>query len=59
MIGRMSIFAKLKGLVGGNKGKVKGGIDKAADLAGSKLGADKAAKIDGVADKAKSAVDKL
>ncbi len=51
---------KAKGLIGKNADKVRGGIDKAADMAGKKLGhkVDKE-KIDGYADKAKDAVDKL
>lgn len=51
---------KAKGLLGKNAEKVKGGIDKAADVAGKKLGhkIDKG-KIDSYAEKAKGAVGKL
>ena len=56
----MGLFDKAKGLVGKNSGQVKGGIDKAADLAddqiGDKVGED---KIDMAAEHAKDAVDKL
>ncbi len=51
---------KAKGLLGKKADKVRGGIDKAADVASKKLGhkVDKE-KIDGYAEKAKGAVDKL
>lgn len=55
----MGLLDKLKGLLGGNKDKVKAGIDKASDVIESKVGADKAAKVDMAADKAKDAIDKL
>lgn len=51
---------KAKGLLGKNAEKVRGGIDKAADMAGKKFGhkVDQE-QIDGYAEKAKDAVDKL
>lgn len=63
----MSFFDKVKDLAADAKDKVddlaeqhedqiKTGIDKAADLAGTKLGADKAASIAKAADKAKDVV---
>lgn len=51
---------KAKGLLGKNANKVKGGIDKAADVATKRLGhkVDKS-KIDSYAEKAKGAVGKM
>jgi hypothetical protein len=54
----MGIMDSIKGMFGGgNKNKAKDGIDKAADVAGSKIG--HTDKIDKAADVAKDAVDKL
>jgi hypothetical protein len=55
----MGLLDKLKGLLGGNKDKVKGGIDKVSDVVESKVGDKHAAKVDMAADKAKDAIDKL
>lgn len=59
----MSIFDKVKGLLGDNADKVeqatKQGIDKAADLAKSKTGGKYDQHIDTAADKAKEMADKL
>jgi hypothetical protein len=55
----MGLLDKLKGLLGGNKNKVKSGIDKVSDVAESKVGEKHAGKVDMAADKAKDAVDKL
>lgn len=55
----MSIIDRLRAMLGDRKQGIKGGIDKAAKTAESKLGADKAKRVDSVADKAKDAVDKL
>lgn len=55
----MGIMDSIKGMFGGgNKQKVKDGVDKAADMAGDKLPSH-ADKIDKGADMAKDAVDKL
>lgn len=50
---------KAQGLIHGNEDKVKDGIDKAADVAETKLGDEHADKIDAAADKAKDVVDDL
>jgi hypothetical protein len=50
---------KVSGLLHGHEDQVKEGIDKAADLAESKLGSEHADKIEGAAEKAKDAIDKL
>lgn len=55
----MRIIDRLRALLGDRKKGIKGGIDKAAKKAESKLGADNAKRVDSVADKAKDAVDKL
>lgn len=55
----MGFLDKLRDLIGGNKSKVKGGIDKASDVVESKVGAQHADKVEGAADKAKDVVDKL
>lgn len=55
----MGFLDKLRGLIGGNKAKVKDGIDKASDTVESKVGAQHADKVENVAEKAKDAVDKL
>ena len=55
----MGIMDSIKGMFGGGKkDKAKDGIDKAADVVGSKAG-NHADKVDKVADIAKDAVDKL
>lgn len=55
----MGLLDKAKGLISGNKEKVKDGIDTAADLADDKTGNKHGDKIADVAEKAKDAVDKL
>jgi hypothetical protein len=50
---------KVSGLLHGHEDQLKDGIDKAADLAEDKLGKDHASQIEGAADKAKDAIDKL
>ena len=54
----MGIMDSIKGLVGGNKDKIKGGIDKAADIVDDKAGAH-ADKVERGAEMAKDAVDKI
>jgi MT0933-like antitoxin protein len=54
----MGILDKIKGLIGGNKEKIKDGIDKASDVVESKAGAH-ADKVQKGSDMAKDAVDKL
>lgn len=54
----MGILDSIKGLIGGNKSKLKDGIDSAAGMAADKAGSH-ADKVDKVADVAKDAVDKL
>jgi MT0933-like antitoxin protein len=56
---RMGILDKVKGLVGSNKEKVEGGIDKAADVAKGKLPDEHDAKVDKAADTLKGQIDKL
>ena len=55
----MGLLDKAKDLVSGNKDQVKDGIDKAADLVDEKTKNQHSDTIDGVAEKAKDAVDKL
>ncbi|HUP75036.1 MAG TPA: antitoxin [Acidimicrobiales bacterium] len=55
----MSILDKAKGLLGKNKDKSKGGVDKGAGFADKKTGGAHTEKIDGGADKAKDAIDDL
>lgn len=55
----MRFLDRLRSMLGDRKKGIKGGIDKAADKVESKLGADKAKRVDTVAAKAKDAVDKL
>ena len=50
---------KAAGLIEGHEDQVNDGIDKAADLAEDKLGAEHADQIDAAADKAKDVVDGL
>jgi hypothetical protein len=54
----MGILDSIKGLLGGNKDKVKGGIDSAAGMASGVAGGH-ADKVDKAAEVAKDAVDKL
>jgi len=55
----MSIFDKIKGLLGGNKSKADKAIDKIADVIESKTPDSIDDKVQAVADKAKKAVGKL
>ncbi len=55
----MGLLDKIKSLLGGRKDQVKTGIDKGSDVVGTKVGAEHAAKVEDVADKAKDQVDKL
>ncbi len=55
----MGMLDKAKDLISGNKGQVKDGIDKAADLVDDKTGQQHTDKIDTVAEKAKDVVDKI
>ena len=54
----MGIMDSIKGLVGGNKDKLKDGIDKAADVIDDKAG-QHSDKVQQGAKMAKDAVDKL
>ena len=54
----MGIMDSVKGLFGGNKEKIKDGIDKAADVIDDKAGAH-ADKVQKGAEVAKDAVDKI
>lgn len=55
----MGFLDKIKSFIGGNKDKAKQGIDKASDVVESKVGTEHAEKVEGAAEKAKDAVDKL
>ena len=55
----MGLLDKLKGLVGGNKDAVKGGIDKVNDVVESKTPDSVDAKVAAAAEKAKDAVDNV
>jgi hypothetical protein len=55
----MGMLDKVKGLLKGNKSKVTGGLDKASDVIGNKVGEQHAAKIDAGVDKAKDIINKL
>ena len=55
----MGLLDKAKGLLAGNKDKVKDGIDKAADLADDRTRNKHSETIDDVAGKAKDAIDKI
>ena len=54
----MGLIDSIKSKLGGNKSQVKQGIDKAADVAGSKAG-EHADKVQQGAEMAKDQVDKL
>lgn len=49
----MGLLDKIKGLLGGNKKAVKGGIDKGADVVESKTPDSVEDKVEAVAEKAK------
>ena len=55
----MGLLDKIKGLVGGNKDAVKGGIDKVNDVVESKTPDSVDAKVAVAAEKAKDAVDNV
>ena len=55
----MSIVDKAKGLLGKNKDKAKGGVDKGAGIIDKKTGGAHRDHIDAGADKAKDAIDDL
>ena len=55
----MSILDKAKGMIGKNRDKAKGGVDKAADVIDDKTGGAHTAKIDAGAEKAKDVIDDL
>ena len=55
----MGFLDKIKSLIGGNKDKMKRGIDTASDAVESKVGPKHADTVENVAEKAKDAVDKL
>ena len=55
----MGLLDKVKGLLGGNKSKIKDGVDKAADLIESKVGEGNADKVEKGAEAIKDAIDKL
>ncbi|MEO5838181.1 MAG: antitoxin [Acidimicrobiales bacterium] len=55
----MSILDKAKGLIGKNRDKAKGGVDKGADVVDKKTGGAHSDKIDTAADKTKDAIDEL
>ena len=55
----MSILDKAKGLIGKNRDKAKGGVDKGAGIIDEKTGEAHTDKIDAAADKAKDAIDGL
>jgi hypothetical protein len=55
----VGLLDKAKGLLGQNKGKAKGAVDKAADVIDDKTGGKHTDKIESGAEKAKDAIDKL
>jgi hypothetical protein len=55
----MGFLDKLKGLTKGRKKEINQGIDKAADVAASKVPDEHDAKVEAAADKAKDVVEKL
>ena len=55
----MSIMDKAKGLLGKNRDKAKGGVDKAADVIDDKTDGTHTDKIEDGAEKAKDVIDDL
>lgn len=55
----MGLLDKIKGMVGGNKSAVKGGVDKAADVVQSKTPDSVDSKVESGAEAVKDVVDKL
>jgi MT0933-like antitoxin protein len=55
----MGLMDKIKGLVGGHKKEISGGVDKAADVAKDKLPDQHDDKVDKAADTVKDQIDKL
>jgi hypothetical protein len=55
----MGLMDTVKGGIGGNKDKVKGGIDKGGDVVDEKTGGKYVSQVDKAQDTAKDAVDKL
>lgn len=55
----MGLLDKIKGLFGGNKGAVKGGIDKVSDVVQSKTPDSIDDKVEMASEKAKDVVDGL
>ncbi len=55
----MGMLDKVKGLVAGNKDKIEGGVDKAADVAKDKLPDEHGGKVDQAADAIKDQINKL
>ena len=55
----MGLMDTVKGWFGGNKDKVKGGIDKAGDVVDDKTGGKFSGQVDSAQDAAKDAVDKI
>lgn len=55
----MGLLDKAKDLLAGNKDKVEGGVDKAAELAKDKLPDEHDGKVDQAADAVKDQIDKL
>lgn len=55
----MNLFAKIKGLLGGNKKAVAGAIDKVADVVESKTSDDMDKKVEAAAEKAKDIIEGL
>jgi MT0933-like antitoxin protein len=56
---RMGLMDTVKGWFGGNKDKVKGGIDKTGDVVDDKTGGKFTGQVDTAQDTAKDAVDKI
>lgn len=55
----MGLLDKVKGLLGGNKKAVKGGIDKVADVIQSKTPDSVDDKVEAAAEKVKDVIDKV
>ena len=55
----MGLLDKIKELLGGRKDQLKAGIEKGSNVIEKRVGPEKAAKVESVAEKAKDAVDKL